>query len=145
MASLGHDLPPAVADLITKEWMERWAADAARAPRTSSFWAHVGRPDSMLTAAFVRERSALAEALLRAMDEVSAPGAAEFSELLQSELAESAEAIAAAYLEARPRGRLREWSTVLEHLDLMQDMAAAQEHPDAEALGDIYERIGGRR
>jgi triacylglycerol esterase/lipase EstA (alpha/beta hydrolase family)/CHAT domain-containing protein len=148
-----------VADLMTKEWIERWASTITSTTRSGDFWTHVGRADSMLTAALVPanplprelcdgsavDSTSTSSRLFRHINskarQLSTPGARELRKLLKTDLETIEAEIAAAYKAARPRGRIREWNSVVEHAKLMHDIAQARAHPAEPALASLVERL----
>jgi hypothetical protein len=126
---------------MTTEWIERWASDLATTARYGNFWNQVGRADSILTAAFVPAGSRLARRIDNKARRLSTPGAQELRRLLKTDLETVVDQIAAAFLVARTRGRIREWNSVVEHAQLMHDIAQACKHPDEAALATLAKSL----
>jgi hypothetical protein len=147
LAALVDDGAGAVGELVTIGWVRRWIKDlTAIPPRNGSFWAFVAPADSALTAALVPPGSALGDAIGAVADKLDDRVGAEalrsaIANRLDGDDRAAAASIAADYLRPRARARIRQWNSVVENVELLRDIAAADGRSCAAGLGDLAERL----
>ncbi|WP_171058285.1 CHAT domain-containing protein [Modestobacter altitudinis] len=141
LAALREDSVPAALEplLLDDAWVADWAADVLGPRSADGFWGRVGSSDSRLTAALLTSGSALAERLVGLLGDGEA--AQETRRLIDADLAEEVEALAASYERVRVGGfEMLHWRSTAEHVADLADLADAARLKIAEPL----RRLAGR-